>query len=350
MADASIRESAPQGADISLVQVRQIAGDLFEHRPGIYWFDMLLAAAIGWGGLVLAALHPADWRIALPAVVVSGLAFLRAVLFIHEISHFRRGVMPGFALVWNLVVGVPMCLPSFMYCGTHTDHHKRNLYGTARDPEYLPLALLGRGRIVRFLLEMLLVPALLLVRFGLLTPLSWFIPPLRRVVIERMSALVINPAYVRRDPEGADRRNWIAMEAAILFWIVAWAVALWLGKAPITHLYVWYAVAVVTALVNQFRTLTAHHYTNAGDEMSVTGQLLDSINVRGVFPLTDLAFPVGLKFHALHHLLPDMPYHGLAECHQRLLAGLPKDSPYRAVEYPGLAERVAAIWRAAKVR
>jgi fatty acid desaturase len=54
--------------------------------------------------------------------------------------------------------------------------------------------------------------------------------------------------------------------------------------------------------------------------------------------------PVGLRYHALHHLMPRVPYHSLGEAHRRLVASLPADSPYhqaaRRELIPALAELV----------
>src|SRR3546814_4494266 len=55
-------------------------------------------------------------------------------------------------------------------------------------------------------------PVALLVRYGVLTPLSLAIPPLRRVVMERYSGLIINPMFRRRAPEGEFRRQWAWQE------------------------------------------------------------------------------------------------------------------------------------------
>lgn len=332
------KDDASAARPFSLREARELVADLFGPDPALYWLDMTLSAAVGWGAMAWAIGRDGfdAWHVFL--VLVSAFAFLRAVLFIHELSHLKKGALRGFALGWNLLVGVPMLLPSFTYVGSHGDHHKRPLYGTKLDPEYLPLGQGPRWRVALFLLETPIVPALLVLRFGLLTPLSWAIPPLRRVVVARMSSLVINPAYVRRAPAGSDRRAWIVLEALVLAWIVAVVAALATGWLPWRAVVVWYAVAAGVAFINQVRTLAAHLYDNAaGEALTTEGQLLDSVNVRGVPFVTDLVFPVGLKYHALHHLLPDLPYHALPIAHVRLMRELPDDSPYRRTEHASFA-------------
>lgn len=46
--------------------------------------------------------------------------------------------------------------------------------------------------------------------------------------------------------------------------------------------------------------------------------------------------PLGLRYHALHHLLPMMPYHSLSEAHARLMTQLPPGSPYHRTVRRGL--------------
>jgi fatty acid desaturase len=97
------------------------------------------------------------------------------------------------------------------------------------------------------------------------------------------------------------------------------------------------------AVVNQLRTLVAHSWTSDGEPMSVTDQFLDSINVPppGWLPL--LWAPVGLRYHALHHLLPGIPYHGLAEAHRRLVQALPATSAYHRPQHRGLVAPLGAL-------
>ena len=44
-----------------------------------------------------------------------------------------------FRIAWNLLCGIPFLVPSFTYY-PHLDHHRRKMFGTEHDGEYLPLA------------------------------------------------------------------------------------------------------------------------------------------------------------------------------------------------------------------
>jgi fatty acid desaturase len=97
--------------------------------------------------------------------------------------------------------------------------------------------------------------------------------------------------------------------------------------------------------LNAIRTLGAHRYTNAEGQMTFVEQMLDSINYPRRPFLSALWAPVGLRFHALHHLFPSMPYHNLAKAHARLMAELPPDSPYRLTESPSLFASLRELYR-----
>ncbi len=46
-------------------------------------------------------------------------------------------------------------------------------------------------------------------------------------------------------------------------------------------------------------------------------------------PSTLFVCPVGLRYHALHHVFPSIPYHQLGKAHKRLWKELPSNAPYR---------------------
>ena len=311
----------------------ELTRDISTARPGIYWADMLASAVLGFGALAAAILIRDPW-VAIPCAILAVPLLYRALLFIHELTHIHKDALPGFRVAWNLLVGIPLMTPSFMYEGTHTVHHSRMRYGTAEDPEYLPLALMKPWSLPAFLLAALLAPPLVLIRSAILVPLGAVIPPLRKFVWERISSLAINPDFRRRKPEGDFARMVFWQEAGASIWaMVVLASTYWIGWRP---LLLAMAILSIVALLNQLRTLVAHLWENHGERMTVTGQFLDSVNVPPPGILPALWAPVGLRYHALHHLLPSLPYHSLAEAHRRLSAKFGDGSTYPKASYQGM--------------
>jgi fatty acid desaturase len=311
----------------------ELTRDLAPARGAVFWPDMLLSALIGYAALTGAILLQNGW-LAAACAVLSALTLYRALLFIHELSHIHKDALPGFRPVWNALVGIPLLTPSLMYEGVHTLHHARTRYGTVEDPEYLPLALMKPWSLPVFLLTALLLPLALLLRSAVLVPLGAVFPPLRKLVWARASALAINPAFRRRPAEDEFARMVVWQEAGASLW--AWAVLAASAAYGWRPLLIALGVIALTAVLNQARTLVAHLWENDGETMTVTGQFLDSVNVPPPGALTVLWAPVGLRYHALHHLLPSLPYHSLAEAHRRLAAELGTGSTYARVNYPGL--------------
>ncbi|MGH7961697.1 MAG: fatty acid desaturase family protein [Candidatus Binatia bacterium] len=320
----------------------------FRPRPVTYWSDLLLSVSIGWTAFALSGLAPFGSPSYVIVTVITILALLRSTLFIHELAHCKRGTLLGFETTWNLLVGLPLMLPSLMYVGSHGDHHRQSVFGTPDDPEYAPLARWGRVQIAGFIAFAFVIPFLLVIRWGVLSPLSWLIPPLRRLVVAQASTLVINTHYRRPAPLGRHGVRWILQEVAVasVFWVVVTcAIVGWLS---VRWLWQWYVVGVGILLVNQVRTLAAHRYDNDGKRRDAIGQLLDSINLRGRPILTVLAAPLGLRYHALHHFLPTVPYHSLGALHRQLLTELPADSLYRRTERSGILAVVRDLFRREK--
>ena len=227
------------------------------------------------------------------------LALYRAGSFIHELTHIKQGALPGFKLVWNLIIGVPLLVPSFMYEGVHNQHHAKTYYGTANDPEYLPLALMKPWTLPVFLIAAALAPIGLLFRFALLAPISLLSPKLREAVVAKYSGLQINPAFRRKWPDGNFRRDWIWQEAAASIWAIALIALAATGAIPLRDLAILLGIASGVMFLNQVRTLVAHLWENEGEPMSVTAQYLDSVNVPPPATLPALWAPVGLRYHAL---------------------------------------------------
>ncbi len=321
---------------------RELTKDLGEAKGSIYWPDMLISTAIGYAGIA-AAILASNLAVAIIAGLVATLALYRSLMFIHELTHIHKNALPGFRLVWNLLVGIPMMAPSFMYEGVHVIHHKRTQYGTIEDPEYLPLALMKPWSLPVFVIVALLAPIAVIIRSAILVPLGLVIPPLRRLVWERASSLSINPDFRRKPAKGdfAKQVRWQQLGASV------WSIALLLSPLAIgwKPLLVALAILSFTTLLNQLRTLVAHLWENEGEPMTVTAQFLDSVNVPPPGLAAEIWAPVGLRYHALHHLMPSMPYHDLPEAHRRLVRELGDGSTYEGANHAGMFTLVGRIAR-----
>lgn len=327
----------------SVAELRRQFASAFPPNPAIYWSDLLASSMIGWSALALATRMPWGSALHVCATTMAVLALLRASIFIHEIAHCKEGALPGFVAGWHLLVGFPLLLPSLMYVGSHNDHHRQQTFGTVDDPEYAPLAHWPSWRILWFVLSVSFVPGLLCLRWGIGGPLAWLVPPLRRALVARASTLAINAAYRRPQPTGKWALRWTMQEVAVAFVVWSGVLGVVLGWLPLRWLGQWYVVAAGVAMVNQVRTLAAHRYENEGLRLDALAQLADSVTLSG--RLAGLVAPVGLRFHALHHILPTVPYHSLGALHRRLLAAFPGDSPYRRTQEQGVVAAVRTLLR-----
>lgn len=333
--------------DFPLREAHTLVRDLMTPNPWIYWLDFLLHITFGWAAFIM-ALHSSFlslWQILACSGAV--LAFYRAAIFIHELAHLKKGTFTLFRLLWNLVCGIPLMIPSFTYDGVHNDHHKRDVYGTSKDGEYLPFATQRPSGMVRYMLLSFILPLLLVARFLLLTPLSYLIPPLRKLVWERASSLTINPNYKRAVNAVRNDHNWQRQEFATFMFALTIVMGVILNILPYQILVLWYVIAVLIFILNSLRTLAAHAYRHPGDRaVGLAEQYLDSINIPGNF-LTGLWAPVGLRYHATHHLFMSLPYHNLGKAQARLVHGLSDNTLYLQTMRKGLWDALTRIWKEA---
>jgi fatty acid desaturase len=337
--------SAPAAEESFDYRAHRLVADLHAPNARVYWSDLLITSAVGWVAFVYGVMASPFSAVQTAALVIASFALYRSLCFIHELTHLRKGAVAGLETVWNLIVGAPLLMPSFVYVGVHQYHHNLSTYGTDQDPEYLPFSS-SHWMSIFFVLHSVTIPLALLARFAVLAPAALVIPGIRGWVVSHASSLSMNLAYRRKStPDLVPRmRRW---ELAILaLWAVTGLIA-WNAGIGWRLLGCWYAVTALVSVVNTLRTLAAHRYEGSSEPRDRAAQLADSVDVPGTF-WTALWAPVGLRYHALHHYFPGIPYHNLRAAHQRLVEGLPEEAPYRRVSSPSLIDSLRDLYRRGK--
>jgi fatty acid desaturase len=327
------------------IQAKTVVSDLTTPKQWIYWVDFLSCAVVAWSTLILMLSGTIGPFAAALAMIVCVIALYRSVIFIHELAHLGPEKFKTFRFAWNLLCGVPFLVPSFTYTAVHNDHHKRKIYGTQADGEYVGFATQSPGKMVGYFFLFPLLPLMQVVRFAVLTPLSFLHPRLRELLWTHASSLTIDLAYRRPAPGPRDGKFWWLQELGAMAFSISVLALVATGAIPWQTLLVWYTAASAVFLLNSLRTLAAHCYRNPGDVvMDTTEQYLDSVNVPGNFLTTAIWAPVGLRYHATHHLMQRLPYHALGEAHRRLVAELPDNSVYLQANRRSLADALRRLW------
>jgi fatty acid desaturase len=335
------REPAPVPADDAgwLSDVRRVIRDAdtdyFRVRPLRYWGDFLLSLVIAYGSATVYLLAPlGSWQ-QLAAFPLAVFWLYRLGSLIHEVCHLGHHEMRLFKVTWNLLVGVMTLAPSPFFTRHHRDHHSARMYGTPEDPEYVANVLeAGNWRSAAlYAAHVAIFPVLVFLRF-LLAPLTFLSPGLRGIVLERASSMTMNTRYRRRITR-FDRFAITAVEVLCFLRAAFLVGGVAAGIAPPSRIVLLYVLAVTTVVLNQMRQLADHHFEGDGAAVSLESHVLDSCNFTARDPLTWLFFPFSIRYHALHHLFPSMPYHNLQAAHEHLVSCLPAGSPYRGLDQPG---------------
>jgi fatty acid desaturase len=165
-------------------------------------------------------------------------------------------------------------------------------------------------------------------------------------VWEHASSLTIDLRYRRLAASAKDETNWKLQEALTAAYGITAITFAASGIIPVRALGIWYLLELSVFLLNSVRTLAAHRYRNPGTRsMAFADQFLDSVNVTGHPLITPLWAPVGLRFHATHHLFPAIPYHALGEAHRRLATRLSDSSVYLSTTRNSLWSALRELWQ-----
>ena len=309
--------------------------DFHKVKAWIYWRDMFIGTTIAYTSATIFLAAPAFSWWQCVSFVLAVFWLYRVGSMVHEVAHLGGHELTSFKVAWNILVGVPTLTPSTFFTGHHRDHHTQRVYGTSQDPEYV-INVCERGnalQIVCYFLVVAIFPLLVFVRF-LLAPLTFVHPRVREYVLRHFSAFTFNWRYER--PLGRlNRPVFAALELLCSLRALAIPAAVLFELTPWTRMFQLYLLGATVVTLNQLRQMADHHFEGSGDRLSMSDHILDSCNYVGRDPLTWLFFPMAIRFHALHHLFPSLPYHNLADAHNYLMQTLPSDSPYRSLEQPG---------------
>ena len=324
------------------IRAKETCKDLFQVNARYFWVDFILSMTTAYvsASIYLASAMTSVFGWVMFAVAV--VMIYRASMFIHELVHLPADKMKGFRRFWNLSAGVPMMVPSFTY-ESHIHHHSSKHYGTEHDGEYLPFAHGTFIDVLSYLSQIVFQPVLVYLRYLVWTPISFLHPRLRQWTLTNVSSLVINLKFqnhVRPQRQSREDTFWelfTCLRAAIMIGLVLFGVMPWIRLPKL------WLMAMAILAVNHLRTLAAHRYRNHGDAISHLEQFQDSTNISGGW-WTELWCPLGLRYHALHHLFPGIPYHNLGKAHRRLVEQFPEGSIYHQSVYPSFGSVVKELF------
>lgn len=317
--------------------------DLLEPNPRIYWADLALSAAAAWGSLFVASGLQLPW--AAFVSLVAAIPLYRCLTFTHEITHLHASWLGHFRFVWNLLCGFACMLPTVVYEDPHQVHHSPKTFGTKADPRYMPFMGGPKAALVMPLIVFAVTPLLLAIRFAAIAPLSWIIPPLRRFAQRRLSALELNLGFERDFMSLATQKSLIVQELGCMVYIYGSIWLVTMRVIPVSLLGCFYFSLYIVFCLNHIRALAAHRYASPGDRLSFAEQISDSITIDSNRLDILLLAPVGLRFHSLHHLSPQLPYHAMPKAHQRLKNNLPANHPYFETLAPSMWQPLLVLWQ-----
>jgi fatty acid desaturase len=304
----------------------------FQVQPARYWLDFLTSMTLAYSFASAYLMTPLGSPLQVAAYPLAVFWLYRLGSLIHEVCHLAHHEMRFFKITWNLLVGVVTLAPSPFFTRHHRDHHSARMYGTPQDPEYI-VNVFRPGSLASLLAYALLIvafPLIVFLRF-LLAPLSFIHPRLRNWVLINASSLTMNFRYQRK-LNRFDRQVLTAVELLCSLRAAGMLLVVVLGAAPWTRLPLLYSLALGVLVLNQLRLLADHHFETDGNPFELDDHIRDSCNYTGRDFLTWLLFPFAIRYHALHHLFPTLPYHNLKAAHAYLSAHLPADSPYRSLD------------------
>lgn len=323
--------------------------EVFEINLKTYCSDIIICVSIGWLAFIVSGkVQLFSWSFFL-CFIVATIALYRAMGFIHEICHQQKNKkFKSFVTLWHIFVGIPLLLPSSFY-DCHLEHHNYKKYKTEYDPQY-PALKGNRFAIIKLvLLDPLLFPLNLIIRLLILSPLSILSPPLRSFLYCKFSSIAKRDFVAHFNNKQKELLAKVEINI-LIFWSIV--ILLIVFKIiPLIYLAIWYFLVAAIWSLTFFRSLGEHSHDNLIEtSLTVEEYLLDSFTYSRGGWQKFMYFPMyipGIRYHALHHLCPAIPYHNLPKAHQFLRENLPEDNLYLQTERLGHWHNIKNLWNKA---
>ncbi len=296
-----------------------------------FYFTLIHCAILGWGGFLLAAFTsgPLMWV----SYLISLVFIYKGTLMIHEVSHFQRKVK-GLRTTYNLLFGFMNNYPAYLY-DTHAFHHGRNTFSTKKDPEYQYVRPDNFLTLIAPIFASVFLPFFQILRFTLIPIIYVFTgKKFREYIFTHFSTLVFDLKYKRQIKSSNDIRQMVRNDLMCSLTTLSVIYLVYVELIPFKLIPMWFGMVFTASLLNMYRAKFNHVYNNKNrGPLSWEDHLLDCITVdKGIF--TEIWSPVGLRYHTLHHVMQEIPFHNLKKAHQHLMRNLPNDHIYRQTVVP----------------
>lgn len=312
-------------------------------KPWRFFYTLIHCALLGWGGFALSLYT--DGPVFYISYIIGLIFIYKGTLMIHEVAHFQKKVR-GLRLTYNLLFGFFNKYPAYLY-DTHAFHHGKHTFSTYKDPEYQYVKPDTIVTILGPIFVSLFLPIFQILRFIILPPFMVLMPyKLKNKIYKHFSTLVFDVKYKRMAKNKSDINQMLRNDLATSFFNLIFIGAIFLGFLPMKTFILWYGMIVFASLLNMYRAKYNHIYNNKSRHaQSWENHLLDCFTIdKGI--ITEIFSPVGLRYHALHHVMQEIPFYNLKKAHEHLLRNLPKEHIYRQTIVPNL---LAAIRKRAQI-
>lgn len=304
--------------------------------PKLYFIDLILTTTIASSATLASAFVPFMSWTYIALILVGLIATYRATFFIHETVHAGKHIK-YYNICYNLLHGYVYKFPTYIY-EPHLRHHQPDAFGTFKDPEYERIG--GQpvwlNYIIVPLIIALLAPFIILIRWSVIPLFLPFIGKKgRSFIYDRTSTFIINAQFRRGEPNDIERKEWYVQDGFCMLYSLILIGLVAFGFLPLQLIASMYIILALGNGLNVIRGNLEHRYYSEMNQITHKQMILDSVTLPHNL-LTMVLFPVGLGYHALHHMFGQIPYHNLDKAHDWLMTNLPPNHPYRATLIPNL--------------